>query len=349
MILLRLLGQRNALQLPTLYLRKYSMLTFFRTNQLFLNVLLLFYLAVMRASTFFHPVATAPLEHGILTNWIYYIFPPLSISGSVLAFILIFFQATIINLTIARFRVATDISLLPGVFYCLFTSLIPDFLPLSSILLGNTFIILAIYNLFDTFKSNTVAGKIFDTGLWLGIASLFHFSYIFLIFWGIIGLGILRGMRVKELSMFLIGLVVPIFLLAVYCFWSEKMAFLGEHFTKNIGLISVVRHNTSDVYIKIGITGLLLLLTLTASSQFFSRRNMAAQKYISMLYWMLLVCGLTTFIQPGTDLNQLLIISVPISILLSMTFQRIAPAMAEALHMLLLMVALVLQYLYLLT
>lgn len=148
--------------------------------------------------------------------------------------------------------------------------------------------------------------------------------------------------------MFFIGLIVPIFLFSVYCFWSNNLPALGEHFTENIGIISVIRHNTSDIYVKIGITSLLLALTLVASSQFFSRRNMAAQKYISMLYWLMLICGLTTLIQPGIDLNQLLIISVPISILLSMTFQRIAPAMAEALHMLLMMVALVLQFLYLL-
>lgn len=324
------------------------MLSFFRTNQLFLNVLLLIYLAIMRASTFIHPAGSAPLDHGILTNWVYSVFTPLSISSSILAFLLIFVQATLINLTIARFRVATDVSLLPGVFYCLFTSLMPDFLPLSSILLGNTFLILALYNLFDTFKNNFVAARIFDAGLWLGVASLFHFSYIFLVFWGIIGLSILRGIRMKEFSMFFIGLIVPIFLFSVYCFWSNNLSALGDHFTKNIGIISIFRHNTSDIYVKIGITSLLLVLTLLASSQFFSRRNMAAQKYISMLYWLMLICGLTTFIQPGIDLNQLLIISVPISILLSMTFQRIAPAMAEALHMLLMMVALVLQFLYLL-
>lgn len=324
------------------------MLSFFRTNQLFLNVLLLIYLAIMRASTFIHPAGSVPLDHGIMTNWVYSVFTPLSMSSSILAFLLIFVQATLINLTIARFRVATDVSLLPGVFYCLFTSLMPDFLPLSSILLGNTFLILALYNLFDTFKNNFVAGRIFDAGLWLGVASLFHFSYIFLVFWGIIGLSILRGIRFKEFSMFFIGLIVPIFLFSVYCFWSNNLPALGEHFTENIGIISVIRHNTSDIYVKIGITSLLLALTLVASSQFFSRRNMAAQKYISMLYWLMLICGLTTLIQPGIDLNQLLIISVPISILLSMTFQRIAPAMAEALHMLLMMVALVLQFLYLL-
>ncbi len=324
------------------------MLTFFRTNQQFLNILLLFYLALLRASTFMHTPTVVPHEQGILTSWVYSFFPPLSISGVIFAFFLVIFQATTINIIIARYRVATDVSLLPGVFYCLLTSLMPDFLLLSSILLANTFLILAVYNLFDTYKNNYVAGRIFDAGLWLGVASLFHFSYIFLVFWGIISLGILRGMRFKEFFMFLIGLIVPIFMVGVYCFWIGKMSLFAAHFYKNIGLMSFIPYPNSMIYVKIGITALLLMLTIVASSQFFSRRNMMAQKYISMLYWLLLFCGLTTFIQHRMGINQLLILSIPLAILLSMTFQRIAPAMAEALHMLLLMIALILQFEYLL-
>ncbi len=324
------------------------MLTFFRTNQQFLNILLLFYLAIMRASTFMHPSNIVPRGHGILTHWVYISFPPLSMSGVILAFILIFFQATAINLMIARYRVATDISLLPGVFYCLFTSLMPDFLPLSSIILANTFLVLSLYNLFDTYKNNYVAGRIFDAGLWLGVASLFHFSYIFLVVWGIICLGILRGIRFKEFFTLLIGVIVPIFLMGVYSFWIGQMPFFTAHFFENVGVMSFVAYKSSMIYIKIGLVLLFLLLTLMASSQFFSRRNMTAQKYISMLYWLMLLCSITIFTQKGIDINQLLLLSIPTSILLSMTFQRITPAMSEALHMLLLMVALILQFEYLL-
>ena len=47
------------------------MLTFFRTNQQFLNILLLFYLAIMRASTFMQTTNIVPRGHGMLTDWTY--------------------------------------------------------------------------------------------------------------------------------------------------------------------------------------------------------------------------------------------------------------------------------------
>jgi hypothetical protein len=324
------------------------MLTLFRTNQPLANILLLFYLGILRASSFIHPATVAPPPQGILTAWMFAELPPLSMAANVAAFLLVFFQATALNITIARYRVATEVSLLPGVFYCLFSCFMPDFLTLSSVLLANTFVILALFYLFDTYKNSYVAGRIFDAGLWLGVASLFHFSYVLFIIWGIIGLGILRGLRAKEFLMFIIGYTVPFFLLGVYCFWHGILPQIGNHFVNNVGFFNFSHYNSPTLYIKIGVLMLILLLVIGASTQFFSRRNMTVQKYLSILYWLILLGGLTVLIQSGVGLVHFLAIAVPVGVLLSMVFQRINTATAEALHMLFLMVALILQFEYLL-
>jgi hypothetical protein len=324
------------------------MLTLFRTNQPLANILLLFYLGILRASSFIHPATVAPPPQGILTAWMYAELPPLSIAANVAAFLLVFFQATALNITIARYRVASEISLLPGVFYCLFCSLMPDFLVLSSVLLANTFVILALFYLFDTYKNSYVAARIFDAGLWLGVASLFHFSYILFIFWGIVGLGILRGLRGKEFLMFIIGYIVPFFLLSAYCFWHGILPQIGNHFVNNVDFFQFSRYDSQTLYIKVGVIALILLLVLGASTQFFSRRNMTVQKYLSILYWLILFGGLTISFQSGVGLVHFMVVAVPVGVLMSMVFQRISTATAEALHMLFLMVALILQFEYLL-
>jgi hypothetical protein len=324
------------------------MLTLFRTNQPLANILLLFYLGILRASSFIHPATVAPPAQGILTAWMYAELPPLSMAANVAAFLLVFFQATALNITIGRYRVASEVSLLPGVFYCLFCSLMPDFLVLSSVLLANTFVILALFYLFDTYKNSYVAGRIFDAGLWLGVASLFHFSYILFIIWGIIGLGILRGLRGKEFLMFIIGYSVPFFLLSVFCFWHGILPQIGNHFLYNVNFFNFTRYDSQTLYVKIGVLALVLLLVLGASTQFFSRRNMTVQKYLSILYWLILLGGVTITFQSGVSLVHFLVLAVPVGVLLSMVFQRINTATAEALHMLFLMVALILQFEYLL-
>ena len=324
------------------------MLAIFRTNQQLANVLLLFYLALIRASTFIHLQNIMPKNQGILSQWLYSEMAPTSLEGQVAAFVLIFIQAVFINIIVSEYRVAAEISLLPGLFYCLITSLIPDFMGLSPILLANTFVILAIFYLLDSYKNNSATSRIFDAGFWVGVACLFHFPFILLFIWGIVVLGILRGLRIKEVLMFLIGILIPFFLFGVYLFWTDNLPLMFKHITENFGFLSFIKQNNPNTYVKISILLLLVLLTLLSSSQLFMRRNIAIQKYISIMYWMMFIGGLTILVQKGVDLNHLLIIAVPLSILLSMMFQRIGFATAEVLHILLLVIAMLFQYQYLL-
>lgn len=324
------------------------MLTIFRTNQPLANILLLFYLVIVRASTFIHPLNIAPKAQGVITQWLFSEVSPVDMSGRILAFILVFMQAVLINITIARFRVATEVSLLPGLFYCLVTSLLPDFMILSPILLANTFLILATFNLYDIYKNNTVASRVFDVGFWIGLASLFYFSYILFILWGIVGLGILRGVRPKELLMFLIGIFVPFFLMAVFLYWNDSLPLFSKFFSENSGFLNFVKTTSTNSYVKLSLVLGLAALMVIVSGQLFARRNIAIQKYISIIYWMLLVGGATVFIQRGMDINHLLIISIPLGVLLSMMFQKIGIATAEVLHMVLLGIALIFQFQYLL-
>ena len=324
------------------------MLTLFRTNQPLANIFLLVYLALLRASTVLHPTVILTKPQGILTQWMYNELPPNSFGAYVAAFFLVFIQAVFINITIARFRVATETTLFPGLFYCLITSMMPEFLTLSPILLANTFLIMGMYHFFDVYKNNYASSGIFDAGLWLGTASLFHFSFVLFLFWGILGLGILRGIRPKEFFMFFIGFLVSFFLLGSYLFWIGKLPLLGQHLTANFGFLSFTRHTDLTVNVKIAVMGILVLITLLGSTQLFSRRSIATHKLLTLLFWMLLISGVTVFIQSGVDLNHWLIAAIPLSILLSMLFQRVGVATAEVLHMLLLAAALILQFEYLL-
>lgn len=324
------------------------MLTFFRTNQPLANIFLLFYLLIVRISIFFHPMTTVPKSQGILTQWMYMEILPNGLTAHIASFLLIFIQAVFINITVSRFRVAGDTSLLPGLFYCLIASFLPEFLTLSPILLANTFLIVALFYMFDVYKNNYASSRIFDVGIWIGVASLFHFSYVMFLFWGIVGLGILRGIRPKELLMLLFGFIVPFFLFWVFLFWHDKGGLLGKHFTDNLGFFSFVKDSNPTTYIKLGVMGLLLLILFLMSGIFFSKKTISTQKYISIIYWMLLIGGMTVFVQANLGLNHFLILTVPMGILLSMLFMGINRATAEALHLVFLAAALIMQFEYLL-
>jgi hypothetical protein len=322
------------------------MLTIFRTNQQLANIFLLLYLAVLHIVIWTHPPTVVPESHGVWTKLLYQEISPLTIWSHIAAFGLVFLQAIFINLLMARYRVSSEIAMLPGLFYCLFACFLPDFLVLSPVLLANTFLILSTLYLFDIYKNNAPAARIFDVGLWLGVASLFHFGYNVFFLWGIIGLGILRGLNLKEMLMYIIGFIVPYFVFGTYLFWTDRLPMFFQHFTENISFFNFTQNNTPTLYIKIGIFSIFTLLAVFGSGQLMGKRTIATQKYISIFFWMLLITFLSVMILRGVDVNLLMILSVPLGVIMSMLFLRIGPATAEALHMLLLGVALILHFEY---
>jgi hypothetical protein len=324
------------------------MLSIFKTNQPLANVILLVYLLVLRASTFIHPLAISLRPNGLLTDWMFLELGSSSAWSYFAAFVLVFIQAVSINLLLSRFRLDNDVTLLPGMFYCLITSLFPDFLTLSSILLANTFLIFSMFSVFGIYKNEKTSTGIFDAGLWLGVACLFDFSYVLFMFWGFVGLGILRGIRLNEFLMYIIGFFVTFFLFGVYLFWIDKLPLLANHFFSNYSFLKVQIQPSLPLYLKLGIMGALLLLVLLMSGQFFSRKTINAQKYVSLVYWLLIFSGLTILIQSGLEVTRMLVIALPLAVLISMAFKKIGSGTAEALHMLLLGIALIFQFEYLL-
>ena len=321
------------------------MLSIFRTNQSLSNIFVLLYLIVLRLSTFIHPTLYVPKNQGVLSNWVFDWIHPSTLMAHFFSLVLVFVQAVMINGLIQRFRITSTGTLLPGVFYCLVTSFSPEFLTLSPLLLGNTFLILGVWRLFEVYKNPQCADTIFDVGLWVGVASLFQFSYAILIVWIVVGLAVLRGLNFKELFMAFLGFLVPSFLMGVYLFWTNQLpSFYQTHIGPQLGFMHLLGTLQSIDYIKVSIFGSLILLTIIMSGSFFSKRNISAQKFIEILFWLMIFAGLSLVFQSNLQIGSLLIFSVPLGILLSLSFLNMGSAAAEALHTLLFVGALLLQY-----
>lgn len=325
------------------------MLALFRTNQLFGNILLLLYLCIVRLSIFIHSGTLSVGSHGLLSGWLYNELPPQSKAAQFAALFLVFFQAAFINIIVIKFRLAREATLLPGLFYCLLSSIIPDFMTLSTVLLSNTFLILSVYYMLDVYKGNSsVTGTVFDIGFWLGLASLFNYSFILLIIWAIIGLSIMLGARFRDILILLLGFVLPFFLLGVYLFWYDKLPLFFTNFYSNFGWISFTPQTSNTTYIKLAVMGVLVLTSVFLSGILFAQKTLSVQKFFTILYVLMLISGLTIFVVPHLGLDHLLVVVLPLSIFIAFLFQRLPSGIAEALHFALVAVTLVLQFEYLL-
>jgi hypothetical protein len=149
------------------------------------------------------------------------------ISG-ILSFSLLYVHALIITNLVNEYRMTTKATFLPGMAYILITSLIPEWNYLSPALIAITFILLSISQLFSLYNVSGGNGKIYNTGLLIGLASFIYYPSLVFAMCILIGLIVLRAFKLNEIFIFLSGILTPAYFFWVYLFLIDKF-FLDQN------------------------------------------------------------------------------------------------------------------------
>ncbi len=110
-------------------------------------------------------------------------------------------------------------TLLPFLFFVLFISTNPDFLPLKSTTLGVFCLVLAIYQLFTSYHNPEATGKAYNAALLIGIGSLLwiHILWFIPLFW--IGMYNFRSLSLRTFLASLLGVSTVYWFLLAWCIW----------------------------------------------------------------------------------------------------------------------------------
>ncbi|GJM35381.1 MAG: hypothetical protein DHS20C18_43820 [Saprospiraceae bacterium] len=282
---------------------------------------------------------------GILSNWVYGAIGFQGWLPNLVALLLIFAQGLMINAIVFQFRMSNEINLFPGLFYILIGSLIPEFYHLTPLLMANTFYIMAIWGLFGTYKVPSCANRIFNIGLLMAISSLFYFSYILFILQAIVGLNILRAFQIRERLMVIVGAIIPYFYLGFYYFWHDELNyFLELQFSNNTGFLDFTLQTGLDLYIGLGLFIILFLVAILSYGEYTSKKQIQVQKKMNILFWGLLITGLSLLVQADIQLEHLLILNVPLGIFIAENFTLMSRRTAETIHWVIVFGILFMQY-----
>ncbi len=322
------------------------MLNIFRTNQIITGILLLPYIVLLYASVFILDSTPPTIESsGIFSDWIFSKLAGNTLLSNIIAIVLLWLHSFMINAIALKHRLQNELTLFPGLFYILLSSLLPDFLYLSPVLLGNTFFIIALGQILECYKKNSVADRIFIIGFWLGIAGLFYFSFNLLIFLAIVGLSSLRAFRIKEVLQVLFGLLSVFILVGTYYFWfGEFEIFWKKQFSDNLTFWDFENTGSYLLWIKGGIIAFLVVISALISGSFMSKKVMQVQKKITVLFRSLIVISFTILFQAGMSIEHLLMFMLPLSFFASFFFSNMKRAVAESLHLIILFGVLLFQY-----
>jgi hypothetical protein len=321
-------------------------LTLFRTNQISGALSFLLYLFILRGVDILFPYQHVwqPTAMGVASEWILQQVSDNMSLDDIFSFALLFIQAILITVVVRKHQLLMTDILMPGAFFILVSCAIPAFLHLSPQMLANTFIIIALDQLLVTYRKNNFAHHLFNVGFWIGIASLFYFSYITFILLVFLGLPSIRAFNVREILMMLIGAIVTYFLAGAYYFLIDQFPyFLERQFYQNLGILNFKGSLDLNTFVALSIFALVLFTVLFGYGNIILRKNISFQKKIGIFYFALLISSASLFIQSNVDLAHLMMLTVPLGFLLGVWAKEISPTMAEVFHLFLVVIILVWQ------
>ncbi len=254
--------------------------------------------------------------------------------------------AILLNSTINRFRLYSENQQSFGMFYILVCSLTPDLLGLSPLLLANICLIIAYENLITTYKGATECTvNIFNVGFFIGLSSFFFFPYIIFLLWAFTSMNIIRSFKIRERFQLLGGVLTLYILLFTYLFLTNN---LGQFFEMMMVFgfsFDWVRNIDLRQIIDLAIMAILLIIIIINSGAYSLKQNIGVQKYVNILFWMLIFSTIIFFIIYPFHIDQLLLFAIPVSTFLCLSFLYLKNRqLAEVLHLFLVVVILLWQF-----
>ncbi|MEY2792966.1 MAG: hypothetical protein RJA76_958 [Bacteroidota bacterium] len=130
-----------------------------------------------------------------------------------LASVLICLQGLIFQRTIQRYDLLPNFGYIPFMIFVSSFFISFELWRLSPALLGLTFILLAWSEIIRQQRGLTANDRVFLIGMYIGLGSLFFFSYAFFIIWGFYALIAFTGVNIRQVLLFFVGSILPFILI----------------------------------------------------------------------------------------------------------------------------------------
>jgi len=316
-------------------------LALFRTNQASAGLLLFFYALLLQLPVFFGAVdlPTDYIGGGLLGHWAMEWIGDRPFWLVLLPVLLITGQGILANMLVTRHRMSRKITQFPGLFLILCWALVPVFRSLHPLQFANLFLLLGLLSLGRLYKRDEPAVPLFNSGAWLGLASLFSPAYVLLIPAFAIAIGTLRRPDTRSMLQFLTGMGLVYFLVFSLSYLIGDLNLGLTWQWKGLGIAGVPPVVTM-MYPGLIVLGLLVLMAMATYGGTVRLLNIEGKKNVTILLWVLLFGLLSIPFSAAAGLVYLQVITVPLGTLLGLWFIQLSSGKAEFYHLLLVVAAL---------
>jgi hypothetical protein len=236
--------------------------------------------------------------------------------------LLILFQIYHWNSTLLKYRVFDETSYLPAIIMAALFHFSFDLLGLSPALLGSTFLVLALGQLFSqTVLQKETSESTLLIGIYGGLAAGFHLYFgIFLPYILFTGL-VISGFSFRQLILALVGFFLPITLILLFYFWNDA---LGDIFEISRSLFTYPDYNYQSIsaWLIPGSLPILLALGGYFLSTFIRGATINQQKQKQLIILWMIFSALVFFLVKRQAAFQLVVFIPGLAYLISQFFMN---------------------------
>ena len=323
------------------------MLSYFRINDPYRLVVIFAFLVLVRLAIFLggFPEHISELKWMVLGEKlsgeaVLYVdlwdnFPPLSaavyrvidsifdrspITNHILSLFLVFIQSIIFNNLFLKHRAYNENTYLPAFLYVVFMNLFFDFYLLSPVLMGLTFILLALDNIITHLGDSRNDQLVLYTGLYLGAANLFYYPAFMIVIAVYVAYTFLTATGIRRYLLLTFGYCLPLIITWIYYYLQGGMKEFYIDFVFSI--FNVTSQNYLDAVFYLFILAIPFGFTVVAITKTFRspRFNNQQERIQKLMLILLFFSAFIWFLNKERAPFQLIVIVPPMAFFLTHYF-----------------------------
>lgn len=237
-----------------------------------------------------------------------------------LAAVLVFIQALLLNYLINHYNLLGKPTFLPALMYVTLSGLFSPFLILSAPLICNFLLIWMFSKLMNLYKGDDAKSISYDVGMIVALGSLlyFPFIYLFLAIW--IGLILFKPFNWREWVSGVLGYGTIFFFLAVFYYLNDRISVfyniwlpLGKKFPDHISI------NSLNYLLLIPVI-LILVLCIFKLRQNFFKSYVQIRKSFQLLFFIFLITAFSFYVNSSFHLSHFLLCIAPAAVFFAYYF-----------------------------
>ena len=211
------------------------------------------------------------------------------ITRHIFAFILIFLQSSYLGIVFSNKKAFAENSYIPSLIFAILITFSFDTLSLTPELVGATFLLPALNNLFKEIEFREQRNEsIFNLGLYLGIASLFVFSYSVYLVGTVITLVVFTRSSIRQFFLLVLGFLIPHVLLLSSYFLLDGLSEIWQYYyLPNLSLRSDRYMSNASLWTLAALPLIFLLISFVMMNRDARLSKYQTQLVQSMFFWMI--------------------------------------------------------------